>query len=140
MAGLAERARSSMCFQSLLGFFFNKGIRGGPRVLLNLAAVLFAVFIFVKLLPQHMTESAFSSIPISWSSLSGQKDDGSVPGGLRIVVFGELDIGTPVGADPEGKDAQTWTQALCEHVSLQGLVAYDVAAWRWRTSADLRRF
>ncbi|KAF3766182.1 hypothetical protein M406DRAFT_257279 [Cryphonectria parasitica EP155] len=100
-----------------MGFFFNKGVRGGPRVLLNLAAVLFALFVFVKLLPQRMTQSALSSIPISWSALSGHADDGSVPGGLRIVVFGELDVGTPVGEDEEVKGAQTWTQALCDQLS-----------------------
>lgn len=115
-SGLLDSVRSNLCFQSLLGFFFNKGVRGGPRVLFNLAGVLFALIIFVKLLPQHMTESALSAIPQSvWSSIGSQTDD-SVPGGLRIVVFGENDIGTPVGIQPESKDAQSWTQALCEEV------------------------
>lgn len=116
-SGLVDRVRSSMCFQSVLGFFFNKGVRGGPRVLLNLAGVLVALIIFVKLLPQRMTESALQSIPQSvWPSLGSQGDDGT-PGGLRIVVFGEIDIGTPVGADEETKDPKTWTQALCDQVS-----------------------
>lgn len=116
-SGIVDSVRSSLCFQSLLGFFFNKGVRGGPKVLLNLAGVLLALIIFVKLLPQHMTESALSSLPQSvWSSVGSQDD--SVAGGLRIVVFGENDIGTPVGMQPEYEDAQSWTQALCEEVCL----------------------
>lgn len=119
-AGLTDAVRNSVCFQSLLGFFFNKGVRGGPRVLLNLAAVLFALFIFVRLLPQRMTDSALQSIPIPqsiWSSLGGGSDN-SLHGGLRIVVFGEIDIGTPVGADEEVKGSKTWTEALCDQVSV----------------------
>lgn len=116
-SGLADRVRNSMCFQSLLGFFFNKGVRGGPRVLLNLAGVLVALIIFVKLLPQRMAESALQSIPQGvWPSLGSPGNDGT-PVGLRIVVFGEIDIGTPVGADEEMIGSKTWTQALCDQVS-----------------------
>ncbi|PSR76975.1 hypothetical protein BD289DRAFT_486676 [Coniella lustricola] len=119
MSSLVQSARSSACFQSLMGFFFNKGVRGGPRILLNLAAVIFGLFVFVKLLPQRVTQNALNSIPISWSPLSDYNEandasDGSVSGGLRIVVFGELDVGTPVGVDLESENAQSWTQALCE--------------------------
>lgn len=117
-AGLADRVRSTMCFQSLLGFFFNKGVRGGPRVLLNLAGVLVALILFVKLLPQRMTEGALQSLPQSvWPSTITPQVEQGTPGGLRIVVFGEIDIGTPVGADAEMPDAMTWTQALCDQVS-----------------------
>lgn len=117
-SGFVDTIRSSLCFQSLLGFFFNKGVRGGPRVLLNLAGILLALIIFVKLLPQSMTESALSSIPKGvWPSIASQTDD-SVPGGLRIVVFGENDIGTPVGIQPETETSRSWTQALCDEVGL----------------------
>lgn len=116
--GLMERLLDSMCLHSLLGFVFNKGVRRGPRVLLNLAAVLMALIIVVKLLPSHMTQTALQSIPIPqsvWSSLTNGNDD-SVPGGLRIVVFGEIDIGTPVAPDDEMAESKTWTEALCEKV------------------------
>lgn len=115
--GLAAAARSSLCFQSLLGFFFNKGVRGGPRVLLNLAGLLLALIVFVKLLPHHLTESALSVLPQSvWPSLGSSPSYDTAPGGLRIVVFGENDIGTPVGMQPESDGAQSWTQALCDEV------------------------
>lgn len=113
----AETLQSNTCFQSVLGFFFNKGVRGGPRVLLNLAAVLVGLFIFLKLLPARMTESALQRIPrpeTVWSGLSGGAGQS---GGLRIVVFGELDIGTPVGANPEDEDPKSWTEMLCDQVS-----------------------
>lgn len=120
MASLAQSAQSSACFQSLIGFFFNKGVRGGPRILLNLAAVLFGLFVFVKLLPQRVTQNALSSIPISWAPISDdyESNEASAPGGLRIVVFGELDVGTPVSFNQETQNAQSWTQALCDKVSL----------------------
>lgn len=115
-SGIVDTVRDSMCFQTVLGFFFNKGVRGGPRVLMNLAGVLLALIIFVKLLPQHMAESALQSIPQSvWSSL-GTQSDGSVPGGLRIVVFGENDVGTPVGMTQEMENSKSWTEALCDKV------------------------
>lgn len=114
---LTDRARDSVCFQSLLGFFFNKGVRGGPRVLLYLASLLVGLFVFVKLLPQSMTEGALQSIPQSiWSSQSSEGGKGS-DGGLRIVVFGEIDIGTPVGANEEVQGSKSWTQALCDEAS-----------------------
>lgn len=117
-SGFADGFRSSTCFQLLLGFFFNKGVRGGPRVLLNLAAVLMALIIIVKLLPTHMTQTALQSIPLPqsvWSSIIDGNDN-SVPGGLRIVVFGEIDIGTPVAPDDEMEESKTWTEALCDQV------------------------
>lgn len=117
--GFGDALRSSVCFQALLGFFFNKGVRGGPRVLLNLAAVLVGLFIFVKLLPASMTESALHSIPIPQTVWSGLSLGNNRPGGLRIVVFGELDIGTPVGANPEDEDPKSWTEMLCDQVSLK---------------------
>lgn len=113
----AETLQSNTCFQSVLGFFFNKGVRGGPRVLLNLAAVLVGLFIFLKLLPARMTESALQRFPrpeTVWSGLSG---GAGKSGGLRVVVFGELDIGTPVGANPEDEDPKSWTEMLCDQVS-----------------------
>lgn len=116
-SGFAEGLRSNMCFQAVLGFFFNKGVRGGPRILLNLAAVLVGLFIFLKLLPTRMTESALQRIPLPKTVWSGLTNGGNRPGGLRIVVFGELDVGTPVGANPEDEDPKSWTEMLCDQVS-----------------------
>lgn len=117
--GIVDRARGSVCFQSILGFFFNKGVRGGPRVLLYLAGLLVGLIVFVKLLPQSMTESALLSMPQTiWSSSNGNGvDDNRPDGGLRIVVFGEIDVGTPVGMNEEVEGSKSWTQALCDQVS-----------------------
>lgn len=113
----AETLQNNTCLSAVLGFFFNKGVRGGPRVLLNLAAVLVGLFIFIKLLPARMTDSALQRIPIPETVWSGLSAGAGRSGGLRIVVFGELDIGTPVGADPEDDDPKSWTEMLCDQVS-----------------------
>lgn len=116
-----QRLRDTPCIQSLLGFFFNKGVRGGPKIFLNLAATLFALLLVIKLMPQRMSDSALNSIPHDlWTGVAEEvplEDDDSTPGGLRIVVFGENDIGTPIGEDEEFEGAKSWTEALCAQVS-----------------------
>lgn len=120
-AGCLDRLRDAPFFSSLMGFFFNKGVRGGPRILLNLASVLLVLLLIFKLMPDRVAESALGAIPHDlWSGISGSAssaaDDGSVAGGLRIVVFGENDIGTPVGLNQEVEGSKSWTQALCAQV------------------------
>lgn len=116
--GFLERIRDAPCFSSLMGFFFNKGVRGGPKIFLNLACVLLVLLVVTRLMPSRVTESALGSIPHDlWSGISGgKKDDGSVSGGLRIVVFGENDVGTPVGENAEVAGSKSWTEALCSQV------------------------
>lgn len=118
--GFVERLRNAPFFNSLMGFFFNKGVRGGPRILLNLASVLLVLLLIAKLMPSRVAEGALTAIPYDlWSGIgkgSAATDDGSVPGGLRIVVFGENDIGTPVGENEEVEGSKSWTQALCAQV------------------------
>lgn len=132
-SGFADSLKSNMCFQAVLGFFFNKGVRGGPRVLLNLAAVLVGLFIFLKLLPTRMTENALQRIPLPKTVWSGLSNGESRPGGLRIVVFGELDIGTPVGANPEDDDPKSWTEMICEQFECDTYITMvptpDTAPW-----------
>ncbi|ROV87662.1 hypothetical protein VSDG_09646 [Cytospora chrysosperma] len=137
--GVLDRIRDAPCFGSLMGFFFNKGVRSGPKIFLNLASVLLVVFVVAKLMPSRVAESALGSIPHDlWSGINGgSNDDGSVPGGLRIVVFGENDIGTPVGQNVEAEGSKSWTQALCAQTSPQlectthmsMVPSPDVAAW-----------
>lgn len=116
--GFLDRIKDAPCFGSLMGFFFNKGVRGGPKIFLNLAAVLLVLLVVAKLMPSRVADSALGSIPHDlWSGISGGgHDDGSVPGGLRIVVFGENDVGTPVGQNMEVEGSKSWTQALCAQV------------------------
>ncbi|KAG8160296.1 hypothetical protein KVR01_009832 [Diaporthe batatas] len=123
-----NRLRDAPCVQSLLGFFFNKGVRGGPKIFLNLAAVLCALLLVIKLLPQRLSDGALNSMPHDlWKGEQEETlqvdtgddvDDGSIPGGLRIVVFGENDIGTPaVGVDQEVEGSKSWTEALCDQLA-----------------------
>lgn len=119
-----QRLRDMPCIQSLLGFFFNKGVRGGPKIFLNLAAVLLGLLLVIKLMPQRLSDSALNSIPHDlWTGEAQETlqtevgDDDSIPGGLRIVVFGENDIGTPIGQDQESEGSKSWTEALCVQVS-----------------------
>lgn len=122
--GSGQRLRNTPCIQSLLGFFFNKGVRGGPKIFLNLAAVLLGLLLVIKLMPQRLSDSALNSIPHDlWTGEAEETlqtevgDDDSIPGGLRIVVFGENDIGTPIGENLEFEGSKSWTEALCVQVS-----------------------
>ncbi|KAK7735183.1 hypothetical protein SLS63_004171 [Diaporthe eres] len=135
-----QRLRDTPCIQSLLGFFFNKGVRGGPKIFLNLAAVLLGLLLVIKLMPQRLSDSALNSIPHDlWTGEAQETlqtevgDDDSIPGGLRIVVFGENDIGTPIGQDQEFEGSKSWTEALCvqlecsKHISMAP--SPDSPAW-----------
>ncbi|KAI3390532.1 hypothetical protein diail_9270, partial [Diaporthe ilicicola] len=131
--GPGSRLRSTPCIQSLLGFFFNKGVRGGPKIFLNLAAVLFALLLVIKLMQQRLSDGALNSIPHDlWNGVSKEEDD-STPGGLRLVVFGENELGTPVGQDEEVEGSVTWTEAVCaqlecsKHISMAP--SPDSPAW-----------
>lgn len=122
--GSGQRLRNTPCIQSLLGFFFNKGVRGGPKIFLNLAAVLLGLLLVIKLMPQRLSDSALNSIPHDLWTGEAQETlqaevggDDSIPGGLRIVVFGENDVGTPIGENQEFEGSRSWTEALCVQVS-----------------------
>lgn len=119
-----QRLRDTPCIQSVLGFFFNKGVRGGPKIFLNLAAVLLGLLLVIKLMPQRLSDSALNSIPHDlWTGEAQETlptedvEDDSIAGGLRIVVFGENDIGTPIGQNLEVEGSKSWTEALCVQVS-----------------------
>ncbi|POS71778.1 hypothetical protein DHEL01_v209832 [Diaporthe helianthi] len=138
-----KRLRDTPCVQSLLGFFFNKGVRGGPKIFLNMAAVLFALLLVIKILPQRLSDSALNSMHMHHNLWKGEHeeplqktgtgDDGSRPGGLRIVVFGENDIGTPIGVDQEVEGSKSWTEALCDQLACSKHISMapspDSPAW-----------
>ncbi|KAL2293383.1 hypothetical protein FJTKL_05304 [Diaporthe vaccinii] len=138
--GSGQHLRNTPCIQSLLGFFFNKGVRGGPKIFLNLAAVLLGLLLVIKLMPQRLSDSALNSIPHDlWTGEAQETlqaevgDDDSIPGGLRIVVFGENDVGTPIGENQEFEGSRSWTEALCvqlecsKHISMAP--SPDSPAW-----------
>lgn len=113
-------------FGSFLAFFSAKVFRGGPKALLQLTACSVALLLLMKLLLSHrLTDVSYSGW--SWrngkdddaAQNSGLEDDESVPGGLRIVVFGDRDVATPArlqGRGSENVEGQSWTELLCEEV------------------------
>lgn len=112
-------------FGTFLAFFTTKVIRGGPRILLHLITAVVLLLLVLKVVPQgyirynlwswHKTESGDNSN----DSGSGTANDGSVPGGLRIVVFGGHDVATPgrtPGPEYLDMDKRSWTELLCAEV------------------------
>lgn len=107
--------------RSFLAFCSTKVVRGGPRALVQLTTCVVALVLVWKLLPHDATEGYYGrwTWKNPWSGDEAQDSvddsDGSVPGGLRIVVFGENDIAT----SPNGVrdlDNRSWTGVLCEEV------------------------
>lgn len=106
---------------SLLAFCSAKVLRGGPRTLVQLTTCVVALVLVLKLWHHGVTDYDYNGW--SWTNpwdgdevqTPVEEDDGSVPGGLRIVVFGENDIATPPRGvqDPNNR---SWTEVLCEEV------------------------
>ncbi|KAI1873719.1 uncharacterized protein JN550_002988 [Neoarthrinium moseri] len=106
--------------KTLFAFFSAKAIRGGPRLLPQLAICVVILIILTRLLPNHFTDIAFGSNytkMLKWRPSADKHEDGSAPGGLRIVVFGGGDIASPnkMPGNPELPD-QSWTEILCEQL------------------------
>ncbi|KAB5528050.1 hypothetical protein GE09DRAFT_975645 [Coniochaeta sp. 2T2.1] len=111
------RPQDKFGFRSFLAFFSTKALRNGPRALLQLTTCFVLVVLLTKLLPHRLT--GVNSNFWSWQTAHqdnelnfAEEDDGSVAGGLRIVVFGENDVATP---DPDQRHIQgrSWTERLC---------------------------
>lgn len=101
---------------SFLAFFSARVLRGGPKALVQLTACFAAMVLLTKLLPGGRN---YARGGWGWQkSGSGvdDDDDGSVPGGLRIVVFGESDVATPARLSDEDRESRSWTEILCEEV------------------------
>jgi hypothetical protein len=112
-------------FGTFLAFFTTKVIRGGPRILLHLITGVVLFLLVLKLIPHgHVRYNLWSwhKATIDDNSNgagSGTASDGSVRGGLRIVVFGGHDVATPGRAPgPEylDVDKRSWTELLCAEV------------------------
>lgn len=132
---------------SLVSFFSTRVIRGGPRILLHLAATLVVVLLIAKLAPSPFFGSLYSSTSFfSWNpdrvaqAVSGEirldaeyrpitpsdsalvlgddrKVQDAAAGGLRIVVFGKDDVGTPSRLHTyRGTRRPSWTELLCHEV------------------------
>lgn len=113
---------------TLLAFCTTKVIRGGPRILLHpktfvpLAACFFLLLLVLKVLPQGYIRYniwPWRTTNSEGSLNHGAASDGSVGGGMRVVVFGGHDVATPgrlPGSDYAGMDKRSWTELLCEEV------------------------
>lgn len=119
--GLGER----FGLHTILAFFSNRVLRGGPKILLNLATCLVALIIITKMLPSRMTDIAFGPTyggiwhdDAKTDKAAGEKEE-EVGGGLRIVVFGQSDIATPaLTAGEEEGSILSWTEVLCAEVRI----------------------
>ncbi|GJN85132.1 hypothetical protein VFPFJ_06678 [Purpureocillium lilacinum] len=90
---------------AILVFFTHRIWRGGPRLILQLAACVLIVPLLLHLLPTRLT----GGYRLSWST-SPPRDTGA----LRIVVFGSQDVtGSSSSYAGSGK---TWTEQLCSEL------------------------
>lgn len=105
--------------KSLFAFFSAKAMRGGPRLLSQITICVVILFTLTRLLPTRFTDVAFGpsyTKILKWRP-TAEHDDGSVGGGLRIVVFGGGDVATPnKGQEEIGFADKSWTEILCQQV------------------------
>jgi hypothetical protein len=113
---------------SFLAFFSGKVLRGRPRALVQLTTCFAVLILLLRILPHRVADGHYSEW--SWGNAQDgddarksvvDDDDGSVPGGLRIVVFGENDVATPARLGRRGTEnvaGPSWTELLCEEVRL----------------------
>jgi hypothetical protein len=107
--------------KTFLAFFSVKAIRGGPRLLPQIAICIVILITLTRLMPSRLFDIAFGSSYtkiLKWRPSGYADDDGSVGGGLRVVVFGGGDIATPIKALGTGDvdPRNSWTEVLCQEV------------------------
>lgn len=101
---------------SFLAFFSARVLRGGPKALVQLTACFAAMVLLTKLLAGGRNYGRGGGW--SWQKAGSgvdDDDDGSVAGGLRIVVFGESDVATPAHLQLNA-ESRSWTEILCDEV------------------------
>jgi hypothetical protein len=104
---------------SFLTFYVSRVWRSGPRFALQVGVIIATLVYVSGLLPQRLADVTFGQVYSDLVRWSFTPDDGSVGGGIRIVVFGSPDIATPVTLERNGKKAparKSWTELLCEEV------------------------
>jgi hypothetical protein len=120
--------------KSLFAFFSTKAMRGGPRFLYQITICVVILLTLTKLLPSRFTDVAFGSSYgriLKWRPTT-EHDDGSIGGGLRIVVFGGGDIASPNKRPEEsGVPDKSWTEILCQQVR------NDLLKKSWQTRANM---
>lgn len=104
---------------ALLAWLSTRVLRGGPRLLLQVTACILVIYLVTTTLPQRASDIAFGKGYDALWKWAGRRtggrpavDDGSVAGGLRVVVFGASDMATiPDGDDATGET--TWSEVMC---------------------------
>ncbi|KAK3683298.1 hypothetical protein B0T22DRAFT_384325 [Podospora appendiculata] len=111
----------------LLAFFSNRVLRGGPRILVQLAACFTLLMLGMRFMPHGLSGAALGTTSSLWNwttewkeekiEIEEEEDDGGM-GGLRIVVFGEDDIAIPARTHGgRGGRYPGWTEVLCEELN-----------------------
>lgn len=112
------RLMDRLGLRTLFAFFSVKALRGAPRLLPQIAAGVVFLVLLARILPAYMSEIAFGKSytrVVKWKPSGG--DDGSIGGGLRVVVFGGSDIATPAeGPIRLGGQNESWTEVMCQQV------------------------
>ncbi|KFH44355.1 hypothetical protein ACRE_049010 [Hapsidospora chrysogenum ATCC 11550] len=92
--------------------------RGGVSLLLRVAAVVFAIFLLVHLVPPDITDRYHSVL--SWSSA----DSAVKAADLRMVVFGSQDLLGSSSPNDTTAHGTTWAQKLCKELSCSSLLSF----------------
>jgi hypothetical protein len=120
-----------LTLRTVLVFFSARALRGGPRLLVQIAVTAVLLGLLARLLPEPVSDIAFgTSYSNLWrwpfAQIGGEEDGG---GGLRIVVFGSSDVASPsVVRQLEGNEdtatGKSWMEYLCEEVTFLALLEY----------------
>ncbi|KLU87130.1 hypothetical protein MAPG_06134 [Magnaporthiopsis poae ATCC 64411] len=104
---------------ALLAWLSTRVLRGGPRLLLQVAACILGIYLLSTTLPQRAADVTLGSGYSSLWKWAGTRtgggsavDDGSVGGGLRVVVFGASDMAT-IPDEDDATAETTWAEAMC---------------------------
>lgn len=103
--------------KTVLVFCSTRAWRGGPRWLVQVAALLLTIVFLFHLLPDRLASSDFATgykHILPWGDSSQLTPNGY----LRIVVFGSPD--SAGSAMDSGKRRTTWTEELCKEVCMSG--------------------
>ncbi|KAK3311988.1 hypothetical protein B0H66DRAFT_486623 [Apodospora peruviana] len=119
----------------LFAFFSIRVLRGGPKILLHLAACFAVLILIFRLAPGGLSTVASSNFR-SWSGTVGENEEATfgrideeeevgVAGGLRIVVFGEDDVATPARLERNGETRRPgWTELLCHELRCSSYLSF----------------
>ncbi|CAM1509282.1 Fc.00g030210.m01.CDS01 [Cosmosporella sp. VM-42] len=102
--------------KAVLVFCSSRALRGGPRLIVQVALFLCAILFLFRLLPERLGGSTYRSI-LPW----GPSEPDPV-GDLRIVVFGSPDL-VGSAADVDQK-RPTWTEHLCRELNCSSHLSF----------------